>query len=81
MFYRPYLVYCSHFNDHGELYEYLRDFAQPLLTYFIAMSILYLHYHQARLYRQIARNLEIINQPMPGGCNEGRKNKLERKGT
>ena len=27
VFYRPYLVYCSHFNDQGALYEYLRDFA------------------------------------------------------
>jgi hypothetical protein len=36
------------------------------------MSILYLHYHQARFYRQIARNLETVNQPMPGGCNGGR---------
>jgi hypothetical protein len=46
-----------------------------LLTYFIAMSILYLHYHQARFYRQIARNLETVNQPVPGGgCNGGRKN-------
>jgi len=36
------------------------------------MSILYLHYHQARLFRQIARNLETGSQPMPGGCNEGR---------
>jgi hypothetical protein len=72
VFYRPYLVYCSHFNDHGAPFEYLRDFALPLLTYCIAMSILYLHYHQARFYRQIARNLETVNQPMPGGCNGGR---------
>ena len=42
---------------------YLRDFAQPILMYSIALSILYLHYHQARLYRQIARTLEGKTAP------------------
>jgi hypothetical protein len=49
--------------------KYLRDFGQPFLYYCIAMSILYLHYHQARLYRQIALNLEKAN--IIGGSGAG----------
>ena len=41
------------------------------------MSILCLHYHQARLYRQIARSLETVNHQLvsPRGGNGGRKEK------
>lgn len=44
-YYRPYLVYCTHWTYSIDLQEYIRDLVVPTGNFLISMSILYMYYH------------------------------------
>lgn len=56
-YYRPFLVYCTHWDDSLGFQEYLRDLVIPTGNYLISISILYMYYHQTLLLRQMQKKM------------------------
>ena len=56
-YYRPYLVYCTHWTYSIELQAYIRDLIIPTGNFLISMSILYMYYHQTLLLRTMQKKV------------------------